>query len=255
MAGKGRLAGKTALITGGAGGIGRAISIRFAEEGANVVAADVAAAGAEETAALILEVGGSATACACDVSDSGAAKAAVGHALERFGALHVLVNNAAIWVSDASVVDLPEDEWDRVIAVNLTGAFLMSKHAIPAIAGGGGGSVIHLGSQFAHVARSGRPWYCATKGALIQLARAMAIDHAGQNIRVNCLSPGPTLTEKNITLYGGIEQLTATMGGQTLLNRLAEPREIAEAALFLAADDSSFMTGADLLVDGGYITR
>ncbi|MBI4183901.1 MAG: glucose 1-dehydrogenase [Proteobacteria bacterium] len=255
MAGRGRLAGKAAIVTGAAGGIGRAISLRFAEEGAGVVAADIDGAGAERTAGAVAEAGGRAMACACDVSQSRSAKAAVEAALKRFGAIHVLVNNAAIWVGDASVVDLDEADWQRAVAVNLTGAFLMSKHAVPAIIAAGGGSVIHVASQLAHVARPGRPWYCATKGALIQLARAMAVDHAAGRVRVNTLSPGPTLTEKNIALYGGIERVTAEMGGRTLFNRLAEPREIAEAAVFLASDESSFMTGADLLVDGGYLAR
>ena len=136
------------------------------------------------------------------------------------------------------------------MAVNLDSAFLLSKHAIPLMAAGGGGSIVLIASQLGHVARPGRPWYCAAKGALIQLAKAMALDHAGQNIRVNSLSPGPVETDRYIRNFKSLEEARASH--HTIVGRLGGPDEIATGAVFLASDESSFMTGADLLIDGGY---
>jgi NAD(P)-dependent dehydrogenase (short-subunit alcohol dehydrogenase family) len=136
------------------------------------------------------------------------------------------------------------------MAVNLDSAFLFSKHAIPVMAAGGGGSIILVASQLGRVARHGRPWYCAAKGALIQLAKAMALDHAGQNIRINSLSPGPVETDRYVRNFESRE--AARDSHHTLIGRLGSPEEIAAGAAFLASDDSSFMTGADLLIDGGY---
>ena len=134
--------------------------------------------------------------------------------------------------------------------VNLNGAFLMSKHAIPIMAEGGGGSIIHIASQLGYTAKPGRPWYCAQKAALINLARAMALDHARQNIRVNSLSPGPIETRRFVSNFESLE--AARGANDTLLGRLGRPEEIADGTVFLASDESSFMTGADLLIDGGY---
>ena len=247
-----RLAGKTAIVTGAGAGIGRAVCVRFAEEGANVICADRDMETAGETAGIIGETGGGAVGLACDVSNNDDAKKATDVALERFGALHILVNNAATWVADGTVVETSEEDWNGTLAVNLTGPFLMSKHAIPAMIESGGGNIIHVASQFGHVAKPGRSWYCAAKAGLINLARAMAVDHGADNIRVNSLSPGPVGTERTLRNYGGAEAARQVMGVRTLLDRMGRPDEIAAAALFLASDESSFMTGADLLVDGGY---
>jgi NAD(P)-dependent dehydrogenase (short-subunit alcohol dehydrogenase family) len=162
----------------------------------------------------------------------------------------VLVTTAVYDLPLAPVTSLSLDDWRRTMAVNLDSAFLFSKHAIPAMAAGGGGSVILVASQLGSVARPQRPWYCAAKGALIQLAKAMALDHAEQHIRVNSLSPGPVETERYLRNFDSLEAARASH--RTLLGRLGEPDEIAAAAVFLAADESSFMTGADLLIDGGY---
>jgi NAD(P)-dependent dehydrogenase (short-subunit alcohol dehydrogenase family) len=251
----GKLAGRTVIVTGGASGIGRATCIRFAEEGANVVCADINLTGAENTVAFIAKAGGTAVACKCDVSQSQDAKNATDMAVQLFSNLHVLVNNAATWIADGSVVSIDEKDWNHSIAVNLTGTFLMSKYAIPAIAASGGGSVIHIGSDLGHVGRAGRAWYGAAKAGIIHLAKVMAIDHAQQGIRVNSVSPGPTATDRVVTRYGGAEQAQQQTGVQTVLNRLAQPDEIANAVLFLASDESSFITGADLLVDGGFVIR
>jgi NAD(P)-dependent dehydrogenase (short-subunit alcohol dehydrogenase family) len=156
---------------------------------------------------------------------------------------------------DATVVECDLATWNRVVAVNLGGAFLMSKFAIPHIARSGGGSVIHIASQLGSVGAPRRVAYCATKGALIQLARAMAMDHAAQGVRVNTLSPGAVETERLVYRFGSIEKAREVSGPRHLLGRLGQPEEIAAAAVFLASDAASFMTGADLLVDGGYTAR
>ncbi len=248
----GRLDGKTAIVTGAAGGIGAAMVRLFAAEGAAVVCADIDLAGAERAAAA---AGGGAVACRCDVSREADAAAAVALAVERFGGLTILVNNAAAFLPDGTVTDIAAADWQRALAVNLTGAFLMSRHAVPAMIAGGGGSIIHVASQFGSVGRPGRSWYCAAKAGLIGLAKAMALDHASHGIRVNSLSPGPVSTERILRRYGGAAGAQEAIGRRTAQDRLARPEEIAEAALFLASDASSFMTGADLLVDGGYTAQ
>lgn len=245
-----RLAGKIALVTGAGGGIGRAICTRFAANGAAVACVDLDADTVRETAASVERAGGRAWALVADVADESAAVEAVAGTADAFGGINVLINNA---VHDLPVKPLTETslaEWRRTTDVNLTAAFLFSKHAIPVMAAGGGGSIIHVASQLGRVARPGRPWYCAQKSALISLARAMALDHAEQSIRVNSLSPGPIETERYIAKFDSVEAARAS--SHTLLDRLGQPDEIAHGAVFLASDESSFMTGSDLLIDGGY---
>ena len=163
----------------------------------------------------------------------------------------MLVNAAALRDPTATVTDLDLAAWNRVFAVNVAGAFLMSRWAIPHMVAAGGGSIIHIASQLGTVGTPGRVAYCATKGALITMAKAMAADHAAQNIRVNTLSPGAVETERMLR-FGSMEKAREVLGSKHLMNRLGLPEEIAAAALFLASDASSFMTGADLRVDGGY---
>lgn len=250
-AGGRRLAEKAALVTGAASGIGRAICILFAREGARVVCADVDIAGAQDTARLI---GAAAVAAQCDVSLPGDAQRAVSVAVERFGGLQVLVNNAAVFSPHATVEHMELDEWNRALAVNLTGAMLTSKYAVPVMRARGG-SIIHVASQLGHVGRAGRACYGMTKAGLIHLATVMAIDHAADRIRVNSLSPGPVATERVVRNYGGPQEHANRVGPMTLAGRAGTPEEIARAALFLASDESSFMTGVDLLADGGYTAR
>lgn len=246
-----RLSGKVALVSGAASGIGRSICRLFAQEGARVVCADIDLPGAAETAKGI---GDRAIPVRCDVSVPEEAEAAVQMALDRFGSLQVLVNNAAIFSPHATVEKMDLAEWNRALAVNLTGAMLMSKYAIPAMRGRGG-AIIHVASQLGHVGREGRACYGMAKAGLIHLATVMAVDHAADGIRVNSLSPGPIATDRVVQNYGGPQAHASRVGPMTLMGRPGQPDEIARAALFLASDESSFMTGADLLVDGGYIAR
>jgi NAD(P)-dependent dehydrogenase (short-subunit alcohol dehydrogenase family) len=248
MSDKYSLQGKSAIVTGAGGGICRAISLAFARAGAAVACIDSNAGKAAETAKL---AGQHALPIACDVSSESETRAAVESAVKAFGKLNVLVNGAAMTDPSATVVDLDLAAWNRVFAVNVGGAFLMSRWAIPHIAAAGGGSIIHIASQLGTVGTPGRVAYCSTKGALITMAKAMASDHAAQHIRVNTLSPGAVETDRMLR-FGSMEKAREVLGPKHLLNRLAQPDEIAAAALFLASDASSFMTGADLRVDGGY---
>ena len=247
--GAARLAGRAILVTGAGKGIGRAIAQRLAGEGAGVACLDLDAAGVRETAA---EIGKPALAITGDVTDPATAEAAVRQALAAFGALHGLVNNAAAPSVGGSVVDLALADWNREIAVSLTGAFLMSKHAVPAIAAAGGGSIVHVASQFGHVAVAGSAAYCAAKAGLVNLARVMALDHAADRIRVNTLSPGAVATHRVIDRHGSLEAAERALAPKHPIGRIGRPQEVAAAAAFLMSEDSSFMTGADLLIDGGH---
>jgi len=244
------LAGKTSIVTGAGGGIGRAICLTFAAAGAKVACLDIDLTAAEKTAAACAT---EALALRCDVSSEAETKAAAA-TVSRFGAVHILVNAAATDDRNGTILDISADEWLRVFAVNVTGAFLMSRAVLPTMVGAGGGSIIHIASQLGRVAAPARAAYCTSKGAIIQLAKAMAVDHAGDNIRVNALSPGAIETRRLLLRYGDMATARRVAGPKHLLNRLGEPQEIAQAALFLASDAASFMTGADMLVDGGYTT-
>ena len=247
-----RLDGKSAMVVGAANGIGRATALAFAAAGAGVACADVEAAGAKTTAADIETAGGHAMAVHLDVTDSASCRAAVAATVERFGGVDVLLYGAADNDRSATVLELDEAAWDRVIRINLTGAFLMVKATIPAMITRGGGSVILIASQLGRVASPGRPAYCATKGALIQLAKVLAADHAAQGIRANTLSPGAVETRRMLQRWTSMEEARKVMAPRHLVGRLGQPDEIAQAALYLASDVSRFMTGADLLIDGGY---
>jgi NAD(P)-dependent dehydrogenase (short-subunit alcohol dehydrogenase family) len=246
------LAGKSAVVTGAGNGIGRAIALAFAQAEANVACIDIDAKAAEATAAATANKGVKALAVRCDVADEADVGAAAKAILQKFPAVHILVNGAAGYDPNGTVLDLTVSDWNRVFAVNVGGAFLMSRAILPAMIAAGGGSIIHIASQLGSVAAPRRAAYCATKGALIQLAKAMATDHAAQKVRVNTLSPGAVETERLVKRFGDMETARRTAGPKHLLQRLGQPEEIARAAVFLASDASSFMTGADLLVDGGY---
>ena len=250
--GKYSLAGKSAVVTGAGNGIGRAISLAFAEAGAAVACIDLDVQAVEATAAVAANNGCQALPVYCDVSNEAEVEAAAKTVLGKFPTVHILVNGAASYDPNGTVLDLTLSDWNRVFAVNVGGAFLMSRAILPAMIAAGGGSIILIASQLGSVAAARRAAYCSTKGALIQLAKAMATDHAAQKIRVNALSPGAVETERLVKRFGDMETARRTAGPKHLLQRLGQPEEIALAAVFLASDASSFMTGADLLVDGGY---
>ena len=243
---------KIAIVVGAANGIGRATALAFAAAGARVACADVEEAGARATAAEIDKAGARALPLLLDVTDGVSCRSAVAATVERFGGLDVLLYGAADSDGPATVLEMDEAAWDRVIRINLTGAFLMVKAALPAMIARGGGSVILIASQLGRVAMPGRPAYCATKGALIQLAKVLAADHAAQGIRANTLSPGAVETRRLLRRHKNMDEARRVMGPKHLLNRLGLPEEIARAAVYLASDASAFMTGSDLLIDGGY---
>jgi NAD(P)-dependent dehydrogenase (short-subunit alcohol dehydrogenase family) len=248
----GVLAGRVAIVTGAGNGIGRAIALAFAQAGAAVGCVDIAADDANAVVHSILAAGGRAIAVACDVRDESDTLAAVKAVKEKWAAVRVLVNAAAAYDPNGSVLEVSPADWDRVFAVNVRGAYLMSRAVLPAMVAAGGGSIVHIASQLGSVAAPRRAPYCATKGAIIQLAKAMAVDHAVHNIRVNSLSPGAVETERLVRRFGSMAEARRVAGPKHLLERLGRPEEIAQAALFLASDASSFMTGADMVVDGGY---
>jgi NAD(P)-dependent dehydrogenase (short-subunit alcohol dehydrogenase family) len=248
-----RLKGRVALVSGGGGEIGGAISRLFATEGAEVAVADLDPAKAEVVAGAISDEGGRAHALAVDVSNEASAKDAVARAVAHFGKLTTLVNVAATITPDGSVETLTLDQWNKAIAVNLTGAFLMCKFGVPELRRAGGGSIINIASQLGHLGVPLRSPYCTTKAALIHFTRILAMDHGADNIRANTISPGFILTERSSARSGGKEQARIANGPRHLLNRPGEPGEIAAGALYLASDESSFVTATDLLIDGGYI--
>ena len=245
------LNGKNAVVSGAGSGIGRAIALAFAAAGANVACLDLDGDAAAATAAEAAK-SGRAIAVACDVSREDDVTTAAEKVLSEFNAVHILVSGAAGHDPTATVLELTLAQWNAVFGVNVAGAFLLSRAFLPSMIAAGGGSIILIASQHGSVAAPGRAVYCASKGALIQLAKTMAADHAAQNVRVNTLSPGATETERLVKRFGDMEAARRISGPKHLLGRLGQPDEIAAAAVFLASDASSFMTGADLLVDGGY---
>jgi len=253
MAAAGRLAGRVALISGGGGEIGGAIARLFAAEGAQVAVADLDPDKAETVARAILDRGGQARSLPVDVADEASAKSAVARTIEVFGKLTTLVNVAATITPDGTVETLSLEQWNEAIAVNLTGAFLMCKYGVPALRRAGGGSIVNIASQLGHLGVPLRSPYCTTKAALIHLTRILAMDHAVDNIRANTISPGFILTERSSARSGGKERARIVNGPRHLLNRPGEPEEIAAGAVYLASDESSFVTATDLLIDGGYV--
>jgi NAD(P)-dependent dehydrogenase (short-subunit alcohol dehydrogenase family) len=248
------LTGRVALVTGGGGEIGGAIARRFAHAGASVVVADLRRDKAEAVAAEIAQTGGRAAALEIDVAREPDAQRAVQEAVRRFGTLTTLVNVAAAVTPDGTVETLSLQDWNDALAINLTGPFLMCKYAIPQIRRAGGGTIINIASQLGHIGVARRAPYSTSKAALVHFTKCLAIDHAEDNIRVNSLSPGGVDTERTLRRFAGDrEAANRVRGPNHLLGRTGKPDEIAAGALFLASDESSFMTGADLLLDGGYL--
>ncbi len=249
----GRLAGKVALLTGAASGIGRATALRFAREGARVFITGLEADALARLAAEVEASGGEAEWRVGDVRLADDVAGAMTAVAKRFGGLDIVFNNAGIeWV--ASLQDTAEEDWDRVVDTNLKGVYLVTRQAVPLMRGRSGAAVVNNASQLGFAAIANYAAYCASKGGVVNLTRAMALDLAPEQIRVNAVCPGAVLTPL-------LERQCARPGGPTLqaiaqqnaLRRIASPDEIASAALFLASDEASFVTGTSLVVDGGYL--
>ena len=247
------LQGKSAIITGAASGIGRATAQLFAREGAAVLLADLNEAAGQEVQRQIASAGGLADFEVGDVTQARDCQRIVQRALKLFGSLSILFNNAGI-IRRASILDLSEEEWDRVMDVNVKSIFLMSRHAIPLMVRAGGGSIINTASGWGLTGGPKAAAYCASKGAVVLLTKAMAVDHGTQNIRVNCICPGDTDTamlRDEARQLGEVTDRFLDDAARRPLGRLGKPEEIAQAALYLASDASSFVTGTALVVDGG----
>jgi NAD(P)-dependent dehydrogenase (short-subunit alcohol dehydrogenase family) len=247
------LVNKVALITGGASGIGRATAVLFAQEGAAIAIVDINVKQGQSLVAEIQSAGGKAIFIHCDVTSADDCRAAVEKTVSTFGGLHILFNNAGI-VRRADVIDTTEDEWDKVMAVNVKSIFLMSKFAIPYMEKAGSGSIINTSSGWGLKGGGKAVSYCASKGAVTNMTRAMAIDHGKQNIRVNALCPGDTDTpmlRNEARQLGQSEETFMVEAADRPLRRYAQPIEIAHAVLYLASDIASYITGAALAIDGG----
>jgi meso-butanediol dehydrogenase/(S,S)-butanediol dehydrogenase/diacetyl reductase len=248
-----RLEGQTALITGGGTGIGRAIALAFAREGANVAVAGRRGEILRGVVSEIAEAGGQGLAVVGDVTKAGDAGRAVKQTVERFGRLNVLVNNAgALQVS--SIEGIPEEEWDRLMLVNLKGPFLMSRAALPEFRKAGGGAIVNIGSVLGLVAMKNRAAYCASKGGVTMLTKAMALDHAHEGVRVNCICPAVVETPLVRELFGaGAEGEAAQKAriAQIPAGRMGRPEDVAEMTVYLASQESSWVTGVAIPLDGG----
>jgi len=249
----GKLAGKVAIITGAGSGIGRATACRFAAEGANVVVAEINDAGAGETVELArARGGGECVAVRTDVTDPDSVERAVAAAVERFGRLDVMHNNAGgSSVEDGPVTQVSLDEWWRTIKIDLFGAFLGCRFAIPAMEASGGGSIINMASLVGVIGYPGRDAYSAAKGGVMALTRSVASGFVKANIRVNAIAPGAVATERVVAM---IPDVTLAFSAAEGVPQLARPDDIANACVFLASDESSFLTGQVLSIDGGLST-
>lgn len=248
-----RLARKVAVVTGAAMGIGRGIATVFAREGARTVVADVNGEEGQATAEALRQDGHEAIFVRVDVSDEAQVKALMDAAVQAYGALHVLVNNAGIGVY-TSVPETSREQWDRCLAVNLTGVFLCSKYAIPVIKSSGGGSIINIASVHAYQNVGATAPYAASKAGVVALTRVMAIDHARDGIRVNAICPGwvdTPLVRRIFASSPDPEGMRRQVASRQLLGRLGTPEDIGYAALYLASDEASFVTGTSLFVDAG----
>ena len=248
-----RLTGKSAVITGGGTGIGQAIALAFAREGAQVVVAGRRKEKLDETLHLLQQAGCSALALECDVTKATDTQRVVKSAEGAFGKVNVLVNNAGA-LSVSTVENITEEDWDRVMATNVKGPFLMSRAALPAMRRAGGGSIINVGSVLGIVAIRDRAAYCASKGGVSMLTKAMALDHAQDNIRVNCVCPSIVESDMTRNLFAETEagqQARESRLASIPLGRFGKPADIAGLAVFLASEESSWMTGTVIPVDGG----
>lgn len=252
-----KLSGKVAIVTGGGSGIGRASALLFAEEGARVVVVDWNSETGAETLAAINSYGHTAVFCHGDVSKTQDVENMINTAVTEYGRLDVLFNNAAIQIM-AKLADTKEEDWDRIHSVNLRGVFLGCKYAIPAMIRSGGGSIVNMSSALGFVGDPDLAAYGAAKGGIIALTKAAAIAYGPDKLRVNCICPGDVdtpLLQDFFKSFPDPERMRQEVYAKYALRRIANPKEIAQVAAFLASDASSFMTGSVLVVDGGLTSR
>jgi NAD(P)-dependent dehydrogenase (short-subunit alcohol dehydrogenase family) len=252
-----RFEGTVGLVTGGAGGIGRAICLLLAREGAAVAIADMADNGGQGSLAMVEKAGGTGICLPLDVSNGHQVADAVAQVVDRFGRIDLLFNNAGVELS-RTLHETSEEEWDMVLDVNLKAMFLVCRHVLPVMMRQGRGAIVNTSSISGLLGWPASAAYCASKAGVIGLTRQMAVDYAPRGIRVNCICPGTTLTPMIERLFGLEKDPAASrknIEAMHPLGRLAEPEEIAEAALFLASPEASFITGAALPVDGGYTAK
>ncbi len=249
-----RLKDKVALVTGAASGIGRATAVRFGQEGAKVMCADVNAEGAERVAQEIVKGGGEAASLQVDVAKTSDVERMVRQTVERWQRLDVLVNNAGIYFI-LPLTQVPEEEWDRLLNINLKGVYLGCKYAIPQMVSQGGGAIINTASIAGLRGSANWTTYCASKGGVVQLTKAVAMEVARLNVRVNCVCPGIIDTgmfDQAVDMVPvGRDELATTIGELHPMGRIGRPEEVAAAILFLASEEASFITGVPLSVDGG----
>ncbi len=249
-----RLEGKVAIVTGSASGLGRAIAVMFAQEGAKVVGADINVAGGQETAAMIESAGGESVFVEADVTQAAACKRMVEAAVEAYGEVDVLVNNAGVEIR-GGVLTLTEEEWDQMLAVDLKAIYLCSREAIPEMLKAGGGSIVNIASVLSFDVIPERAAYCAAKAGAIHLSKSIALDYGPQGIRCNALAPGAfhtALLEQSMIDSGDYEGTKEVLKNKSVFGRMGRLEELAQAAVFLASDESSFVTGSVLNCDGGW---
>jgi NAD(P)-dependent dehydrogenase (short-subunit alcohol dehydrogenase family) len=242
-----RLAGKVAIITGGGSGIGKAIALAFIREGTKVV---IAGRGRKKLEAAAAEIGGDCLAVNADVSTAGEVEKLVSATLEKFKRINILVNNAAVLLP-GTAESLTEEEFDQTLAINVRGLWLVSRAVLPHMRASGGGSIVNIGSVLSLVGARNRVAYAASKGAVVAMTKAMALDHAGENIRVNCICPGIVETEM-VAKFSTDENARRQRVALHPMGRFGQPGEIANAAVFLGSDESGWTTGSVLTIDGGY---
>jgi NAD(P)-dependent dehydrogenase (short-subunit alcohol dehydrogenase family) len=249
--GNGSFAGKVAFVTGAANGIGRAAALAFAREGAGVVIADVSEQGNQETARMVEEAGRRALAVRCDVSRAEDVKAALDKAVDAFGRLDYAFNNAGVEQPITATADLTEEEWDRIVGINLRGVFLCMKHEIPLMLRQGGGAIVNTSSGAGVKGFAGQAAYCAAKYGIVGLSKAAALDYAKSNIRINAVCPGIIETPMMDRFSGGTPEGRARVIAQEPIGRMGKPEEIAAAVIWLCSDAAAFVVGHAMVIDGG----